>query len=347
MVGQVGRGGGALKPHGSYNPSFNNFPKAKITFELELPKDASFAADYVRGVAFLKRLERNARPAVEGRNLFLDSSAHSNIRFGAPLFRPKRDDADQEEMPDDYISSLAADAAYFPTSANWPILNVHAEAFHAALVEHVFCPIHVVDVSDKYVEPNDFATHLPGALVKVYFTLRYWNFKGKSYNSYSANIQQVHILQAAPTSSLSIGKRLVARASARVAGAGPATGKRGASPDADGPVKKAKIHLIQELPKAVGDGHADDSGPSAPSGVAVPNAPEAIVHVPIVQPGNEPHITHAGTSRAPKGFVDVPDVAQAETLGALETMVNVSVEGKQASEASIKDAKGKRGSARV
>lgn len=125
MIGQVGRGGSSLKPHGSYNPTFKNFPKAKIAFELEMPTDAMFAADYLRGIAFLKRLERNARPSVEGRNLFLDSSAHSNVRFVAPLFRvkvrasvlcreaitkrgrrlPQRDDADDEEMPDDYISN--------------------------------------------------------------------------------------------------------------------------------------------------------------------------------------------------------------------------------------------------
>ncbi|KAF9495709.1 hypothetical protein BDN71DRAFT_1430762 [Pleurotus eryngii] len=215
-------------------------------------------------------------------------------------------------MPDNYISSLAADTTYFPTSANWPILNVHAKVFHAALVKHVFCPIHVVNINDKYVKPTNFVTHFPNTLVK--------NFKGKSYNSYSANIQQVHILQAAPTSSLSIGKHLVGVCKCK-------SRKRGASPDADGPVKKAKIHLIQELLKAVGDGHAGDSRLSAPLGVAVTNVPEAIVHVPIMQ----------------LGFVDVLDVAQAETLGALETTVNVSVKGKQASEASIKDAKGKRG----
>lgn len=89
MIGQVGRGGSSLKPHGSYNPAFKNFPKAKIIFELEMPKDAMFAADYLRGIAFLKRLERNARPSVEGRNLFIDSSARSNVRFVAPLFRAK------------------------------------------------------------------------------------------------------------------------------------------------------------------------------------------------------------------------------------------------------------------
>ncbi|KAF9495327.1 hypothetical protein BDN71DRAFT_1506882 [Pleurotus eryngii] len=204
---------------------------------------------------------------------------------------------------------LMADTAYFPTSANWPILNVHAEAFHATLIEHVFCPIHVVDVSDKYVKPTNFVTHLPGMLVKVYFTLHYWNFKlkGKSYNSYSANIQQVHNVSSCVT------------------------------------LQHSNTFVTPELLKAVSDGHAEDSRPSALSEVTVANAPEAIVHVPIMQPGNKPHITHARTSCAPKGFVDVLDVTQAETLGALETMVNVSVEGKQASEVSIKDAKGKRG----
>lgn len=120
MVGLVGRGGASLKPHGSYNPAFKNFPKAKLAFELEMPKDAIFAADFVRGVAFLKRLERNARPNVDGRNLFVDATVQSSIRFGAPLFRPKvrasfrfrplltsvpqKSDEDEEEIPDDYIS---------------------------------------------------------------------------------------------------------------------------------------------------------------------------------------------------------------------------------------------------
>lgn len=141
--------------------------------------------------------------------------------------------------------NVAADAAYFPTSANWPVARMHVDAFHATLLENIFCPIHVVDVNGQYVDPVLFASRLPGALVKVYFTLRYWNFKGKNYNSYSANVQQVQILQAAPTIASSIGKRLVARAGARVAVAGMTAGKRGASLEAEGPEKRARVDVEQ------------------------------------------------------------------------------------------------------
>lgn len=60
---------------------------------------------------------------------------------------------------------------------------------------HVFQPLHVVDVTDKYVDPALFAKRLPGALVQVFFTLRYWCFKGQNFNSFSAQVDHLVVLQ--------------------------------------------------------------------------------------------------------------------------------------------------------
>lgn len=89
MVGQLSRGGANLKPLGSYSPQFNNLAKAKISFELEMPAHGIFAGDYLRGVALLRKLEKNALPALESRNLLVDSTAHSHVRMVAALFREK------------------------------------------------------------------------------------------------------------------------------------------------------------------------------------------------------------------------------------------------------------------
>ncbi|KAF9495646.1 hypothetical protein BDN71DRAFT_1430863 [Pleurotus eryngii] len=324
MIGQVGRGGGKLNPHGSYKPNYDNFNKAKITFELEMPKDAVFAADYLRGVAFLKRLVRNARPAVEERNLLVDSSAHSNVRFGAPLFRAKRDDDDEEEMPEDYISPNPADASYFPTSANWPMGADYVEAFESTRVNHVFCPIHVVDVNDLYVNPASLAARLPGSLVRVYFTLRYWNFKEKQYNSFSANIVQVQILRTPQANSGSVGKRLVARASSRLAAATQAAGKRPASPQSAVTTKKQRVGDTE-----VGEAHTNGGQVESAVIPDTGSSPDVIVHVAI---GTQPAGGASGID---------------EALGALDAALNIEGDAPAAAESSTKAGKARRGASRV
>lgn len=116
----------------------------------------------------------------------------------------------------------------------------YADAFDATRVENVFCPIHVVDVNDQYIDPLKLTARLPGALIKVFFTLRYWNFKDKQYNSFSAGVVQVQILRAPQAASTSIGKRLVARAGARMISSVQSGDKRASSPDT-GSSKKAKL----------------------------------------------------------------------------------------------------------
>lgn len=89
IVGQVSHGVSYLGPVGNFNAQFDNMAKAKLTFELELPAESSFASDYFRAVAALRRLQKDVAKSSDVRNLLVDASTSSAVKFGAPLFRPK------------------------------------------------------------------------------------------------------------------------------------------------------------------------------------------------------------------------------------------------------------------
>ncbi|KAF4596422.1 hypothetical protein EYR38_007802 [Pleurotus pulmonarius] len=80
--------------------------KAKLTFELELPADANFASDYYRAVAALRKLQRDVSKSSDIRNLLVDASPNTNIKFGAPLFRNKLDENDEENLPEGNIADV-------------------------------------------------------------------------------------------------------------------------------------------------------------------------------------------------------------------------------------------------
>ncbi len=89
VVGQVGHGVSYLDPLGNYNSQFDNMARAKLSFELQLPSDAVFSADYYRAVATLRKMQKDAAKTADIRNLLSDTSMNSGIKFSAPLFRRK------------------------------------------------------------------------------------------------------------------------------------------------------------------------------------------------------------------------------------------------------------------
>ncbi|KAF4580258.1 hypothetical protein EYR38_005733 [Pleurotus pulmonarius] len=90
--------------------------KAKLTFELELPAESSFASDYFRAVAALRRLQKDVAKSSDVRNLLVDASTSSAVKFGAPLFRPKIHDEDEECLPD---GDIADNTGELGTSRTW------------------------------------------------------------------------------------------------------------------------------------------------------------------------------------------------------------------------------------
>ncbi|KAF4588995.1 hypothetical protein EYR40_010551 [Pleurotus pulmonarius] len=106
MVGQVGRGPNTLGPLGSFrvDSKFVTLDKAKMSFDIETPDEPVFAADFMRGMALLQKLEKAVAKTGDIQNLF-DGGATTSIRLGAPLFRVKYDDADCEELPDGNIAN--------------------------------------------------------------------------------------------------------------------------------------------------------------------------------------------------------------------------------------------------
>ncbi|KAF4568055.1 hypothetical protein EYR36_010063 [Pleurotus pulmonarius] len=200
MVGQVGRGPNTLGPLGSFrvDSKFVTLDKAKMSFDIETPDEPVFAADFMRGMALLQKLEKAVAKTGDIQNLF-DGGATTSIRLGAPLFRVKYDDADCEELPDGNIANDPADADYFPTSRNWPVPRDIAAKWAEVATEKVFQPLRVFYHDGRSLGPAAFANTLPGALVEVHFTLHHWHIKSKGMDSFNARLEQIVILKDAPT----------------------------------------------------------------------------------------------------------------------------------------------------
>ncbi|KAF4586094.1 hypothetical protein EYR38_009742 [Pleurotus pulmonarius] len=169
--------------------------KAKLTFELELPSDSTFASDYFRAVASLRRLQRDIAKTSDTRNLLVDATTSSSMKFGAPLFRVKLDDYDEEGVPDGPIADDADDPDYFPTSTNWPVPVNASRAFAAMGETHIFEPLNVFASTGRHLDPSLFSRKLPGALVEVHFDLHHWYFAKDKFDSFNAHPKQVIIIR--------------------------------------------------------------------------------------------------------------------------------------------------------
>ncbi|KAF9492786.1 hypothetical protein BDN71DRAFT_1509113 [Pleurotus eryngii] len=165
VVGQVSHGLNYLGPISNFNPQFDNMAKAKLTFELELPLDLSFASNYFQVVASLRRLQRDIAKTSDTRNLLVDATTSSSMKFGAPLFHVKLDDYDEEGVPDGPIADDANDPDYFPMSTNWPVPINASQAFMAMGETHIFEPLNVFTSTSRCLDPSLFLRKLPEVII--------------------------------------------------------------------------------------------------------------------------------------------------------------------------------------
>ncbi|KAG5220804.1 CONSTITUTIVE PHOTOMORPHOGENIC protein [Salix suchowensis] len=167
VVSQVSHRTSYLGPVGNFNVQFDNMIKAKLSFDLKLPADPAFTFDYYRAMSALKRIQKEAVKTADTRNLFIDTMMNS-------------------DNPD-----------YFPTSNNWPVPTNTSQAFLHMMESHIFQPLHVFTSTGKRVNSLQFTCRLPGALVKVHFTLHHWHFAKERFDSFNTHPKQIIIIKKA------------------------------------------------------------------------------------------------------------------------------------------------------
>ncbi|KAG9225265.1 hypothetical protein CCMSSC00406_0007096 [Pleurotus cornucopiae] len=195
IVGQVSHSVSHLDPLGNFSAQFDNMARAKFAFEIELPTNPAFTADYYKAVSTLRRLQRDAAKSSDVRHLLVDGTTNSNIKFTAPLFRRKLDGLDSELLPEGSIADDPNDPDYFPTAANWPVPFVSSRPFQDMLDTHIFQPLHVFTAVGKRIPSDEFARKLPGSLVEVHFTLHHWYFARDRFDSFNAHAKQIIIIK--------------------------------------------------------------------------------------------------------------------------------------------------------
>ncbi|KAF9494036.1 hypothetical protein BDN71DRAFT_1432110, partial [Pleurotus eryngii] len=176
VVGQISHGVSHLDVLGNFSAQFDNMARAKFTFELELPANPAFTADYYKAISTLCRLQRDAAKSTDIRHLLVDGSTNLNIKI-MPEFVLKLDGLDAKLLPEGLITddpdTIPDDPDYYPTASNWPVPFGASCPFKDMLDTHMFQPLHVFTVSGKRISPDDFAQKLPGALVEVHFSLHH------------------------------------------------------------------------------------------------------------------------------------------------------------------------------
>lgn len=84
------------------------------------------------------------------------------------------------------------------TTKNWPVQDRCKNERDNLLKSHVVVPIPVYDVSGCPIEPQDYMSKIPGAIVQVHFTVQHCFIKkDKKQTIFSAYIREMNIVRPA------------------------------------------------------------------------------------------------------------------------------------------------------
>ncbi|KAJ6604859.1 hypothetical protein DFH09DRAFT_1301008, partial [Mycena vulgaris] len=185
VVGVVSDNNPALSVVGNYRHGLtDDITKSKYTLMLNRPHDNPvFAAAWDSAVLNLREVEGQICKKTE--HFWADDRGETAIRLGMPTFGKKKNG-----KPDVDFSV-------------WPIPEECRAIYTKTLQTLDIKPLRVYDVNNSRVAATDIASVLPGALVRVTFTMRFVSFpnkmkQGQLTNSLNGEMQEVVVIERAP-----------------------------------------------------------------------------------------------------------------------------------------------------
>ncbi|KAJ8580132.1 hypothetical protein M405DRAFT_891514 [Rhizopogon salebrosus TDB-379] len=218
VVPAVGRA-----PESRWISVHSRFAKAKFQLQLCQPIEGPFAEEFDKVV---QTLQGKIAQTGDRCNVIVSDMSSKLIRFTSNVFEKRKQPVPKHTV---YLADLdgeegrkegkvpACDSrsttdgstdrtpVMYTETEKWPIPVKHKEEF-----DFMACPLGVYR-DTAFVEPSEVSEALEGAFVEAVFAIRHYYLRGKKFDPYQADIQQIKVIEPGASIAASGFKRRNAR----------------------------------------------------------------------------------------------------------------------------------------